>query len=118
MRDLTVLGLDGSTIESLPRCLHAPQISCFAEALGCAYVLEGATLGGQVITRHLRRELNVDYQQGAAFFASYGKEAGPMWQEFISFLNGYELTAREEIALIESACDTFMSFDEWLRDIL
>jgi heme oxygenase len=117
-RDLVSLGMSARSIDSLPLCDHAPAPSCFAQALGCAYVLEGSTLGGQVITRHLRRELGLEPGQSCAFFTSYGGDVGKMWHEFVGFLNSRPLSPGEESALLRSACETFASLDGWLSEIV
>jgi heme oxygenase len=118
VRDLQFLGLSSGAIGNLPRCERAPVAPTFAEALGCAYVLEGSTLGGQIITRHLRRELGLEAERGSAFFVSYGSEVGPMWRQFVEVLNTYPLTETQQNDLVQSACDTFRTFDDWLCEIL
>ncbi|MBW3637016.1 MAG: biliverdin-producing heme oxygenase [Armatimonadetes bacterium] len=117
-RDLRHLGLSVNQIEALPRLENALPLSSFPRVLGCAYVLEGATLGGQVITRHLRREIGVEPEQGGAFFASYGALVGPMWRDFVALLDTFPVSADEQSALLESARATFRALDEWLGDIL
>lgn len=116
--DLQHAGLTSTEIEALPRCQNVPTLVCFAQALGCAYVLEGATLGGQIITRHLRGELGVAPESGSAFFFSYGDEVGPRWREFVEVLNSYESSADEQTALVDSARETFCALDSWLDEIL
>lgn len=118
VRDLEFLGLSSRDIEELPRCQKVPLSQTFAQALGCTYVLEGSTLDGQVITRHLRRELGVEIEGASAFFASYGAEVGPMWREFVAVLEAYPFDEAQQNALVKSACDTFEALDEWLCDIL
>ncbi len=110
-RDLEFLGLSGAAIARLPRCPDAPLPVDFTQALGCAYVLEGSTLGGQIITRHLKRELGIEAGSGATFFASYGAEVGPMWREFVGVLNTYPLDEPQQDALVSSAEATFRAFD-------
>jgi heme oxygenase len=85
--------------------------------LGTAYVLEGATLGGQIITRHLQQELGIQPECGGAFFHSYGASVAPMWREFVEVLNTYPATEDEQVALVASACETFSSLEAWLGDI-
>jgi heme oxygenase len=116
--DLEFLGLSNDAIANLPLCANAPLASTFPEALGCAYVLEGSTLGGQVITRHLQRELGVGPGSGGTFFASYGVAVGPMWREFIEVLDTYSLDEIQQNAAIHSANATFRAFDAWLQDVL
>jgi heme oxygenase len=57
----------------------AVQFSIFgvAAALGAVYVCEGATLGGRVITPHLRRLFGPDVP--VAYFNSYGDDVHRMW---------------------------------------
>lgn len=117
-RDLLHLGLDAEQIGALPHCPHVPSSSTFAQVLGSAYVLEGSTLGGQVITRHLRREIGVEPERGGAFFASYGSQVGPMWRDFVVLLNDFSPNEEELAALLESARATFTDLGAWLDDIL
>lgn len=51
------------------------------DAWGAAYVLEGATLGGQLLRRHLATTLDLG-SGGAAFYGSYGELVGPRWKAF------------------------------------
>ena len=55
--------------------------------IGTLYVIEGATLGGQVISRHLHRHLGLSASAGARFFNGYGDEATTQqqWQLFCQF---------------------------------
>lgn len=53
-----------------------------AEAWGVLYVIEGATLGGVVITRHLARHDWLAEPTGRSHFAGYGARTGAMWAQF------------------------------------
>jgi heme oxygenase len=55
--------------------------------IGTLYVIEGATLGGQVISRHLYRHLGFSANAGARFFNGYGDEAATQqqWTLFCQF---------------------------------
>jgi heme oxygenase len=117
-QDLKFLGLKSKEITDLPVCKNAPIAETFAQALGCAYVFEGSTLGGQVITRHLQRELAIEPNHGASFFTSYGRKVGSMWHDFTNVLNSCELSEADENSLVQYACTTFDSFDDWLHDLL
>ncbi|MES2855264.1 MAG: biliverdin-producing heme oxygenase [Bdellovibrionota bacterium] len=61
------------------------------EALGWLYVLEGSTLGGQVIAKNLSAALGIEADSGARYFSAYGSQTGKMWQSFLRSLNRYEL---------------------------
>jgi heme oxygenase len=115
--DLKYLGLSDNQVAALPRCGCISPPHSFPQVLGSAYVLEGATLGGQIITRHLNQELGIQPECGGAFFHSYGANVGPMWREFVEVLNTYPANEEEQVALVTSACDTFSSLEVWLSDI-
>ncbi len=109
--DLRALGVDSGALQRLPACRELPACADLAAALGCLYVLEGATLGGQVISRHLERSLELDAGNGAAFFTGYGAATGAMWQAFRERLAA---AGADERALADSACETFLSLERWL----
>ncbi|HYQ52414.1 MAG TPA: biliverdin-producing heme oxygenase, partial [Pseudomonas sp.] len=55
--DLQALNLSAADIDALPLCQALPAISSEASALGVMYVLEGSTLGGQVLKRAMAERL-------------------------------------------------------------
>ena len=115
-RDLLWLKVTQPQLSQLPRCERLPEIESITEALGCLYVLEGATLGGQIIGRHLKKNLALDEGRGCSFFCSYGDEVGLMWKSFRETLSSHcsEHGSSEEEQLVKSACETFVSLDYWL----
>ena len=110
--DLRALGIDAEALARLPICREIPDCTHPAAAFGCLYVLEGATLGGQVIIRHLHNALNLDAHNGAAFFTGYGEATGAMWQTFRLQLTAAGL---DKTMQIRSACETFMTLERWLK---
>src|SRR4029079_5048564 len=56
-RDLLALGASRRQVAELPRCSDLPRLLCLEDLAGCLYVLEGASLGGQVIAPVLERRL-------------------------------------------------------------
>ena len=115
-RDLLWLKVTQPQLSQLPQCEHLPEVKSITEALGCLYVLEGATLGGQIIGRHLKKNLALDEDRGCAFFCSYGDEVGLMWNSFREMLSSHcsKHGRTEEEQLVKSACETFVSLDYWL----
>lgn len=79
-----------------------------AAALGACYVLEGSTLGGQVIARHLA-PLKVTAERGGAYFAGHGAQTGPRWKAFRAALDASVLPG-EEAAVVAGARRTFHAF--------
>jgi heme oxygenase (biliverdin-IX-beta and delta-forming) len=111
-RDLEALGrADLIDSERVPP-EKAPSLESFAQVMGCLYVLEGATLGGAVISRQLRGAFQLGPENGAAFFNCYGPALGKNWQEFCVALERSlsDLPARERAA--EAATATFHLFSE------
>lgn len=97
--------------KNAPAWTDVPDLSTTAKAFGAIYVMEGATLGGQVITRHLKEHLGLTPEEGGAFFNSYGKEVGPMWKEFGTAITAFaERNAGSDDDTVEAARQTFDSF--------
>lgn len=105
--DLSALGDDGP----LPVPSALPPMDSAAARLGVLYVLEGSTLGGQVLQRGLRERLGLD--DGALqYVGGYGAETGPRWKRLIEALEG---ALREPTALAragEAAAQTFSSLQQ------
>ena len=53
--DLAALGLSAAEIRKLPVCRDLPPLPDAAAGLGCAYVMEGSTLGGRHIAALLEK---------------------------------------------------------------
>ena len=110
--DLRALGRASDQIAGLPRCTDLPLSPTPSHALGTLYVLEGATLGGQVIARNLRAALGLGPTNGAAFFDGYGGETRLMWKGFSEHVD--RAAALDVDALVASAVDTFEKLRVWL----
>lgn len=112
--DLRALGWAPPALADLPRCQELPALDSFAQAAGCLYVLEGATLGGQYIARQTERALGLTPQHGCSFFTSYGERVGPMWLALRKALNDAEQRDLDAAAVVGGARETFRCFDRWL----
>lgn len=108
MEDLRLL--NGSTAVPLAR-IAAP--SSEAGWIGAIYVVEGSTLGGQIIARRVKERLRLDRERGCAFFSSYGDELGPKWREFGDFASQV-VPATETDAAVAAAKQTFEAIEDWL----
>ena len=129
--ELRGLGLDPAERRKLPRLEHdlrtlgedparlpvadvVPEVEDAAAALGCMYVLEGATLGGRVISRHLAAR-GIGPESGGAFFAGYGVETGEMWKSFSAAIGAYAEAHPESTGrIIDAADETFALLERWL----
>lgn len=111
--DLAALGMDAGELARLPRCEVLPALTNPARVLGCLYVLEGASLGGQVICRHLA-ELAPAIARNRRFFRGYGERTGAMWQAFRRLLVEGASRPADQEAVIAAARDTFQTFAFWM----
>jgi heme oxygenase len=107
-QDLHVLGIPFHEGEDAKRPLDRTDIHF---ALGCLYVLEGATLGGQVISRHLAK-LGIGPENGGLFFNGYGAKTGEMWKSFKTSATSYCVTEDQMSEAINGAKATFGRFRE------
>lgn len=110
--DLGALGYSSTEIEAMPRCDHLPRLDTEAEILGCAYVLEGATLGGRQISAWL--EHSEIPQQARTFFASYGEEVRTQWKAFCLMLENFEAAGGPAEDVVSSANATFLTLNDWM----
>ncbi|MEY2933988.1 MAG: hypothetical protein RL033_4737 [Pseudomonadota bacterium] len=114
-RDLQALGLRAEQVQALPDCRPVPVLHGLPGALGCAYVLEGATLGAQLIVRELSPRLPGVMKQASAYLRCYGTETGMRWRGFSAALERGAVGETERAVLVASARDTFQSLHRWLE---
>ncbi|WP_316803341.1 biliverdin-producing heme oxygenase [Pedobacter nototheniae] len=105
-KDLHYWKIDTDTLPDLNFEIFAPA-NHTAEILGALYVLEGATLGGNVIKKHILA--NPEFKNDAAglsYYGVYGEELGAKWKTFVTLLN--ESVAEADYAkCVNSANATF-----------
>jgi heme oxygenase len=70
-----------------------------AEVWGSLYVIEGSTLGGQVISKMLQEKWGLSSAKGARFFSAYERETGLKWREVISQLEARPAPEAEDAVL-------------------
>jgi heme oxygenase (biliverdin-IX-beta and delta-forming) len=91
-----------------------PQMNDNASLLGAMYVMEGSTLGGQYIARHVERVLSLKEGNGNAYFRGYEQQTGSMWKESCEMLRMKVPESDAEIA-IGSAKAMFAVFGSWMK---
>ena len=109
--DLRALGV--ADPEDLPVCTDLPPHATVAAAFGCLYVLEGATLGGQFISRSVQKAIGITLDTGGRFFHGYGDRTGPMWQAFRAALVAFAVTPGDQDEVVSAAKDTFSKLHRW-----
>ena len=116
--DLAALG--GPAADTLAVCDALPPLHTPAQAMGCLYVLEGATLGGMVIGRHVQRTLGLTPDCGARFFHGSGPRTAEMWRAFRAAMVVFaaDADAADDAdatadAVVDTANETFRSLRRW-----
>jgi len=117
--DLRVLG--NVRPETLPLAsvpsFHSLSDGPLSNIFGCLYVLEGSTLGGQIISRQIGSHLDFTPENGCSFFACHGAETGNMWRKFSHAIEAYAATYPEDgVIMIRAAQDTFGAFANWFHE--
>jgi len=113
-QDLVALGTDAKRIALLPRCAMLAIPSEPAAAFGCAYVMEGATLGGRTLLPLVHERLGLTADRGAAFLASYRNDVPAMWHDFCAALESWCCTPARRESAVQSAVATFEALSDWL----
>lgn len=111
--DLVNTGLSLIQVANLP--VYKFTFSSIAQAMGIMYVLEGSTLGGKFLYKHINKTLGLDSVNGASYFWGYGPQTGSKWNTFISVMANYAIDKNCESEIISSAVHTFSTIDNWLR---
>jgi heme oxygenase (biliverdin-IX-beta and delta-forming) len=81
--------------------------------LGRMYVMEGSTLGGQFIAKHLEEHFGLQHGRGNSYFVGYDTETGSRWKEFRAVLA--DLPESESDTVIASAKNMFDLFGRSMR---
>ncbi len=108
--------LNGTSLAGVPNFGALPDVSTLPKAFGSLYVVEGSTLGGQVITRHLKQHLGLEVENGGMFFNSYGQDVGPMWRAFGEAITGFATGGDNDDEIVQSARDTFESIRQCMSE--
>lgn len=102
--------LDHSPYSQLPAT--ATPATDVPDALGCLYVLEGSTLGGQFIAQQVKERLGLTPEHGCRFFAGAGRNTTARWISFAQSVESFAAAhpeCRRQIA--QSALTTFARFE-------
>ncbi|GJE44310.1 biliverdin-producing heme oxygenase [Methylobacterium soli] len=92
----------------------APALADPASAIGALYVLEGSTLGGQMIGRRIAALHGFDAETGCGYYLAHGRRTGAMWAAFRARLDALAEGPDAEAAAIAAAEATFDALRLWL----
>lgn len=111
--DLTALG--GPSGE--PAVPALPDVPATDEALGRLYVLEGSTLGGTFIDRHLSGLPALGAGVRVRAFSPYGPETGAMWHAYRQATREHVAAGGDPHRVVGAARDTFAALAGWCRPV-
>lgn len=90
-----------------------PEFGSLAEFVGAMYVIEGSTLGGQYIARHVEEVLHLTSGFGNRYFLGYRDKTGAMWQQFRQIVAS--VPDSDSDCVVGAARTMFQIFDEWMK---
>jgi heme oxygenase len=80
--DLKWFGMDAMAAPEIISACPQPRFTSAESLVGALYVLEGSTLGGQVIARQLAESIGVYAGKGASFFQGHAAGTESHWNDF------------------------------------
>lgn len=105
--DLKRLDLPALTIH-----IDLPVLQSGPESWGAFYVLEGSSLGGAMIHKHLKEKGTVT-AEALSFYGYYGGDTGKLWKEFkaafVENVNDDEDTYQQILRGAQSAYQLYLS---------
>lgn len=75
--------------------------------LGILYVLEGSTLGGMILRKHLSELYGIEGEEGLAYYSAHGRNVMPNWKLFKARMNEGVPCPDAQRRVIEAASETF-----------
>jgi len=106
IKDFKDLGVHLEKHTVLDEAFFSDTYSDFHLAAGALYVLEGSTLGGQIIVKHLQKTMPPGFVN-SAYFSGYQHRTGSMWKQFLQQLTALPQSSHEEQQIIKGAITTF-----------
>lgn len=110
--DLAIAGWSSAQIAAAPRCRDLPPLDTAPRRFGALYVIEGSTLGGQVLWRRLQPTL-APWPLRA--LAGYGRDTGRLWRIFVTTLEAVGARPGFAERAARSAAVTFRTLIDWLH---
>ena len=98
----------------LPRVRTLAPPRSLTEATGRAYVLEGSSLGGNMLLGHLRSNERLASLGDFGFYAFQRDVGLRQWRAFVTFAKAQAWTAQEVDAAVADAREVFGVFGRWM----
>ncbi|WP_233495838.1 biliverdin-producing heme oxygenase [Geodermatophilus sp. TF02-6] len=116
--DLRALGAD--TADTADPGGARPDLAAVEDtdqALGRLYVLEGSTLGGTFISRHLATLPTPGPDVRLTAFSPYGRDTGAMWHTFRQATRAHVSAGGDAGRVVGAARDTFTALAAWCAPV-
>ena len=108
--DLAVLGAAPDPF--LAESVALPDLDDPGRWLGALYVMEGSTLGGQVISRELEKKFGWSQGRGYSFFLGHAGRTREAWKQVTETLQS---AADKNNQILEGARQTFVQLERCLN---
>lgn len=112
LHDLRACGVTEAELGRLARIDRLPPMISLPAALGALYVVEGSTLGGRLIGRHVKANPDMP-EDSCRYFNVYGEQTGERWRATCSTLEAAS-DPRTDDEAIETANAIFARLHGWL----
>lgn len=96
----------------LPTSVHHFFEPTLENYIGYLYVKQGSTLGGQTISKHLKKSLSLEPGVNQFFFYGFGEQTGNYWKQFLDYLSLHEANVDTD-KTIKSAQHYFSILDQF-----
>jgi heme oxygenase len=107
-QDMDFMGIDNVVdIRKLSHDDFAILLPSTEHIWGAIYVIEGSTLGGEILARHFTKTLGLSPEAGLRFFTAYGSETKAKWNEMIRQLESMAKQDERHANIIVGAKRTF-----------
>lgn len=123
LKDISERGNTNKIIDDIETCAgdntilsapSLPEVTNVLQAFGVMYVMEGSTLGGQIIAKMLRdKDIKIP-NNGLSFFEGYKENTMTMWRSFTACVDENFQTDEEINPIVLSAKNTFTKMKEWI----
>ena len=103
INDLRLLG-NPMTLNEVPAVREWHNIlPNSTQAMAHLYIMEGSTLGGNIISKHISGVLGLNAANGAGYINCYAGKTGQMWKTFLDAFTSYVVSNCVEDEIIKEA---------------
>lgn len=112
----------GGTLDSMSPTVASETIEAFrvddiADCLGMIYVIEGSTLGGQIIAPAVARALSLDPPEGHRYYIGHGPDTGSRWKATRRTIEAYAMADTDRWTAVDTmAASANRAFDTILAE--